>query len=191
MLARRIIPCLDVKDGRVVKGINFVGLRDAGDPVECAARYSEGGADEICFLDITASHDERRTLFELVERTARAIAVPLTVGGGVRERRDVHDLLHAGADKVSTNSGAVANRRGNLASIINQSTGRLQLQVSRLQPNARGDIQVRLENAVFDDLLAWLYEMEFREGLLVREVSIARAGAAGRVNATVRIAQAG
>ncbi|MCA9533357.1 MAG: imidazole glycerol phosphate synthase subunit HisF [Myxococcales bacterium] len=109
MLARRIIPCLDVKDGRVVKGINFVGLRDAGDPVECAARYSEGGADEICFLDITASHDERRTLFELVERTARAIAVPLTVGGGVRERRDVHDLLHAGADKVSTNSGAVAN----------------------------------------------------------------------------------
>jgi cyclase len=100
---------LDVKDGRVVKGINFVGLRDAGDPVECAARYSEGGADEICFLDITASHDGRRTLFELVERTARAIAVPLTVGGGVRERRDVHDLLHAGADKVSTNSGAVAN----------------------------------------------------------------------------------
>ena len=72
MLARRIIPCLDVKDGRVVKGINFVGLRDAGDPVECAARYSEGGADEICFLDITASHDERRTLFELVERTARS-----------------------------------------------------------------------------------------------------------------------
>ena len=109
MLSKRIIACLDVRDGRVVKGINFVGLRDAGDPVECAARYSEGGADEICFLDITASHDGRRTLFELVERTARAIAVPLTVGGGVRERRDVHDLLHAGADKVSTNSGAVAN----------------------------------------------------------------------------------
>ena len=109
MLARRIIPCLDVKDGRVVKGVNFVGLRDAGDPVECAARYSEGGADEICFLDITASHEARRTLFDMVERTARAIAVPLTVGGGVRERRDVHDLLHAGADKVSTNSGAVAN----------------------------------------------------------------------------------
>ncbi len=109
MLARRIIPCLDVKDGRVVKGINFVGLRDAGDPVECAARYSDGGADEICFLDITATHDGRRTLFEMVERTARSIAVPLTVGGGVRERRDVQDLLHAGADKVSTNSGAVAN----------------------------------------------------------------------------------
>ena len=87
-------------------------------------------------------------------------------------------------------SGAVANRRGNLASIINQSTGRLQLQVSRLQPNARGDIQVRLENAVFDDVLAWLYEMEYREGLLVREVSITRAGPAGHVNATVRIAQA-
>ena len=88
-------------------------------------------------------------------------------------------------------SGATANKRRNLTSIVNQSTRRLQLQVSRLQPNARGDIQVRLENAVFDDVLAWLYEMEFREGLLVREVSIARAGAAGRVNATVRIAQAG
>ena len=108
MLARRIIPCLDVKDGRVVKGVNFVGLRDAGDPVETAARYSEGGADEITFLDITASHEARRTLFELVERTARTISVPLTVGGGVRERRDARDLLHAGADKVSINSAAVA-----------------------------------------------------------------------------------
>lgn len=108
MLARRIIPCLDVKSGRVVKGINFVGLRDAGDPVECAQRYSDGGADEICFLDITASHEERRTLFDLVEQTACTVAVPLTVGGGVRERQDVHDLLHAGADKVSINSAAVS-----------------------------------------------------------------------------------
>lgn len=107
MLARRIVPCLDVKDGRVVKGINFVGLRDAGDPVECAKRYSDAGADEITFLDITASHEERRTLFELVERTARTVAVPLTVGGGVRARADVRDLLHAGADKVSINSAAV------------------------------------------------------------------------------------
>ena len=109
MLAKRIIPCLDVKEGRVVKGVNFVGLRDAGDPVESAQRYSDGGADEITFLDITASHEERRTLFDLVERTASTIAVPLTVGGGVRERRDVNELLHAGADKVSINSAAVAN----------------------------------------------------------------------------------
>jgi cyclase len=91
-----------------VKGVRFVGLRDAGDPVECAQRYSEGGADEITFLDITASHEERRIFFDVVERTARTIAVPLTVGGGVRERRDVHELLHAGADKVSINSAAVA-----------------------------------------------------------------------------------
>ena len=111
MLAKRIIPCLDVKGGRVVKGVNFVGLRDAGDPVESAERYSAGGADEITFLDITASHEERRTLFDLVERTASTVAVPLTVGGGVRERRDVHELLHAGADKVSINSAAVANPR--------------------------------------------------------------------------------
>jgi len=109
MLAKRIIPCLDVKDGRVVKGINFVGLRDAGDPVESAQRYSRGGADEITFLDITASHENRRTLFDLVDRTASTVAVPLTVGGGVRERRDVSELLHAGADKVSINSAAVAN----------------------------------------------------------------------------------
>jgi cyclase len=109
MLAKRIIPCLDVKDGRVVKGINFVGLRDAGDPVESAQRYSAGGADEITFLDITASHENRRTLFDLVDCTASTIAVPLTVGGGVRERRDVSELLHAGADKVSINSAAVAN----------------------------------------------------------------------------------
>ncbi|MDH4282944.1 MAG: imidazole glycerol phosphate synthase subunit HisF [Myxococcales bacterium] len=109
MLAKRIIPCLDVKDGRVVKGINFVGLRDAGDPVESAQRYSAGGADEITFLDITASHENRRTLFDLVDRAASTIAVPLTVGGGVRERRDVQELLHAGADKVSINSAAVAN----------------------------------------------------------------------------------
>ena len=109
MLAKRIIPCLDVKDGRVVKGVNFVGLRDAGDPVESAQRYSQGGADEITFLDITASHENRRTLFDLVDRTATTVAVPLTVGGGVRERRDVSELLHAGADKVSINSAAVAN----------------------------------------------------------------------------------
>ncbi len=107
MLARRIIPCLDVKAGRVVKGVRFEGLRDAGDPIECAARYDREGADEITFLDITASSDARRILLDVVERTAEAIAVPLTVGGGVRERADVRDLLAAGADKVSMNTSAV------------------------------------------------------------------------------------
>jgi len=107
MLAKRIIPCLDVKEGRVVKGVQFVGLRDAGDPVECARRYSEGGADEITFLDITASHEQRRILLDVVERTAELAAVPLTVGGGVRDRKDVRDLLHAGADKVCVNTRAV------------------------------------------------------------------------------------
>jgi cyclase len=109
MLAKRIIPCLDVKAGRVVKGINFVGLRDAGDPVECAARYDAMGADEITFLDITASSDQRRILLDVVERTAENIAAPLTVGGGVRNRDDVRDLLMAGADKVSINTAAVRN----------------------------------------------------------------------------------
>ena len=107
MLARRIIPCLDVQAGRVVKGVRFVGLRDAGDPVECATRYDAEGADEITFLDITASSDERRIILDVVERTAEALAVPLTVGGGVRERSDVRDLLAAGADKVSINTAAV------------------------------------------------------------------------------------
>ena len=101
MLAKRIIPCLDVRGGRVVKGVNFVGLRDAGDPVESAQRYSDGGADEITFLDITASHEERRTLFDLVDRAASTIAVPLTVGGGVRERRDVSEPLVAMGQQVT------------------------------------------------------------------------------------------
>ncbi|HEX4449123.1 MAG TPA: imidazole glycerol phosphate synthase subunit HisF [Polyangiaceae bacterium] len=107
MLAKRVIPCLDVRDGRVVKGVRFVGLRDAGDPVECARRYDLAGADEIAFLDITASHEGRGTLLEIVRRTADAIFVPLTVGGGVRAEDDVRALLAAGADKVSINTSAV------------------------------------------------------------------------------------
>jgi cyclase len=107
MLARRIVPCLDVKDGRVVKGVQFVGLRDAGDPVECAARYDREGADEITFLDITASSDARNVLLEVIERTAAELTVPLTVGGGVRALKDVRDLLGAGADKVAVNTSAV------------------------------------------------------------------------------------
>ncbi|GBD26966.1 Imidazole glycerol phosphate synthase subunit HisF [bacterium HR30] len=109
MLARRIIPCLDVKDGRVVKGVNFVGLRDAGDPVEIAQRYDEEEADELTFLDITASHERRRILLDVVARTAETVFMPLTVGGGVREIQDVRDLLQAGADKVSINTAAVQN----------------------------------------------------------------------------------
>jgi imidazole glycerol-phosphate synthase subunit HisF len=108
VLAKRIIPCLDVKDGRVVKGVNFVGLRDAGDPVEVAARYDEEGADELAFLDITASHEKRPILLEVVRRTAETVFMPLTVGGGVRDLADIRALLIAGADKVSINTAAVA-----------------------------------------------------------------------------------
>jgi len=107
VLTRRIIPCLDVKDGRVVKGVQFEGLRDAGDPVECAAAYDAQGADEICFLDISASHEGRATLIEVVARTADRVFAPLTVGGGVREVDDVRRLLNAGADKIAINTAAV------------------------------------------------------------------------------------
>ena len=110
-LAKRVIPCLDVTAGRVVKGVNFVGLRDAGDPVEIAARYDEQGADELCFLDITASSDERDILFNVIEAVAARVFIPLTVGGGVRKLEDVRRLLNAGADKVSINTAAVQNPR--------------------------------------------------------------------------------
>jgi cyclase len=114
MLKIRIIPCLDVKDGRVVKGVNFVDLIDAGDPVEAAAAYDAAGADELCFLDITASSDNRETIFDIVERTAERCFMPLTVGGGVRTVEDIRRLLTAGADKVSINTAAV-NRRAFVA----------------------------------------------------------------------------
>ena len=107
MLKARLIPCLDVKDGRVVKGVNFVDLRDAGDPVEAARAYDAAGADELCFLDITASHEERAIIFDVVRRTAEQCFMPLTVGGGVRTISDVRELLLAGADKVSINTAAV------------------------------------------------------------------------------------
>lgn len=109
MLAKRIIPCLDVTAGRVVKGISFVELRDAGDPVEIARRYDEQGADELTFLDITASSDDRGILFRIIEQVAAQVFIPLTVGGGVREVQDVRNLLNAGADKVSINTSAVLN----------------------------------------------------------------------------------
>jgi cyclase len=110
MFKVRVIPCLDVKDGRVVKGINFVNLRDAGDPVEAAIAYDAAGADELCFLDITASHENRDTIYDVVTRTAEACFMPLTVGGGVRTIDDIRKLLTCGADKVSINTAAVARR---------------------------------------------------------------------------------
>jgi len=110
MLKTRVIPCLDVKDGRVVKGVNFVDLRDAGDPVEAATAYDAAGADELCFLDITASHENRDVIFDVVEQTAERCFMPLTVGGGVRSVADVRKLLEAGADKVSIMTAAVKNR---------------------------------------------------------------------------------
>ena len=109
MLAKRIIPCLDVRDGKVVKGINFVGIKEVGDPVEYAVMYNEQGADEIVFLDITASHEGRGTMVEVVRRTAQRVFVPLTVGGGIRSLEDFREILRAGADKVAVNSAAVKN----------------------------------------------------------------------------------
>ena len=111
MLKNRIIPCLDVKNGRVVKGINFVDLKDAGDPVEQAKIYSDGGADEICFLDITASNENRDTIYDVVDKTSKKCFVPLTVGGGVRSVEDINKLLNCGADKVSINTAAVQNTK--------------------------------------------------------------------------------
>ncbi|MBU1086119.1 MAG: imidazole glycerol phosphate synthase cyclase subunit, partial [Candidatus Omnitrophica bacterium] len=109
MLAKRIIPCLDVKDGRVVKGINFLNLRDAGDPVEQAAMYSREGADEVVFLDITASSDHRKTMLDVVKRTAEQVFIPFTVGGGIRKLSDIELILRKGADKVALNTAAVKN----------------------------------------------------------------------------------
>src|SRR5437762_4065335 len=121
MLAKRIIPCLDVTAGRVVKGVNFVNLRDAGDPVELAARYNQQGADELVFLDITASSDDRDTMVEVVARTAREVFIPLTVGGGIRSVDDARRILHAGADKVSVNTAAV--RRPELLTELSEEFG--------------------------------------------------------------------
>src|SRR5216110_1018567 len=110
MFKVRVIPCLDVKDGRVVKGVNFVDLRDAGDPVAAARAYDAAGADELCFLDITASHEDRGIILDVVRRTAEQCFMPLTVGGGVRTLADIRSLLLAGADKVSINTAAVSDR---------------------------------------------------------------------------------
>ena len=137
MLKKRIIPCLDVKDGRVVKGINFVDLIDAGDPVEQASFYNENGADEICFLDITASSDKRDILLDTVKKTAECCFVPLTVGGGVRSIQDIRKLLLAGADKVSINTAAIKN-----PDLIKESTNKFGSQciVVAIDAKRNGDI---------------------------------------------------
>ncbi len=136
MLAKRIIPCLDVRDGRVVKGVNFVNIRDAGDPVELAKYYSDQGADEIVFLDITATSDARDTVADVVERTAAQVFVPLTVGGGIRTLDDFQRLLRAGADKISVNSAAVARPK-----LISEAAERFgsQCVVLAVDARARGD----------------------------------------------------
>ena len=126
MLAKRIIPCLDVTSGRVVKGVNFVELRDAGDPVEIARRYDEQGADELTFLDITASSDDRGIILHIIEAVAAQVFIPLTVGGGVRSVQDVRNLLNAGADKVSINTAAVLNPE-----LVAEASGKVRLAVHR------------------------------------------------------------
>ena len=133
MLAKRIIPCLDVRDGRVVKGVNFVNIRDAGDPVELAKFYSDQGADEIVFLDITATHEQRKTVAEVVRETAQQVFVPLTVGGGIRSVEDFQKLLRAGADKISVNSAAVRDK-----TLISRASDKFGSQCVVLAIDARG-----------------------------------------------------
>lgn len=167
MLSKRILPCLDVKAGRVVKGVNFVDLKDAGDPVELAQVYNQAGADELVFLDITATHEDRGTIIDVVYRTAEQVFIPLTVGGGIQTLENVKDLLRAGADKVSINSAAVRN-----PDLINQASDRFGNQCivvaidarRRVDPNHPGwDVYVRggRENTGKDALL-WAQEVEKR-----------------------------
>ncbi len=167
MLAKRILPCLDVKAGRVVKGVNFVNLKDAGDPVELAKVYNEAGADELVFLDITATHEDRSTILDVVYQTAEQVFIPLTVGGGIQSLENVKNLLRAGADKVSINSMAVrdpdfinraSDRFGNQCIVVAIDARR------RLDPNNPGwDVYVRggRENTGLDALL-WAEEVEKR-----------------------------
>lgn len=164
MLAKRIIPCLDVRDGRVVKGVNFVQIRDAGDPVELARYYSDAGADEIVFLDITATHEARSTVADVVARTAEQVFVPLTVGGGIRTLEDFQRLLRAGADKISVNSAAVRDPE-----LISRAAERFGSQCvvlavdAKLQPGGRYEVVVeggRKTTGI--DLMDWVREAERR-----------------------------
>lgn len=163
MLAKRIIPCLDVKAGRVVKGVNFVRLRDAGDPVECARVYDEQGADELTFLDITASCEERKIMLDVVKRTAEEIFMPLTVGGGIRSIEDIRELLEAGADKVSINTAAVKE-----PGLVNRSSSRFGSQCIVVAIDARraGESwEVYINGGrtpTGQDAVAWAREVEKR-----------------------------
>lgn len=166
MLAKRILPCLDVKAGRVVKGVNFVNLRDAGDPVELAKVYNQAGADELVFLDITATHEERNIIIDVVYRTAEQVFIPLTVGGGIQSLSMIKDLLRAGADKVSLNSAAV--REPNLINRASDRFGNQCIVVAidarrRQNSNPGWDVYVRggRENTGLDALL-WAQEVERR-----------------------------
>jgi imidazole glycerol-phosphate synthase subunit HisF len=162
MLSKRIIPCLDVKDGRVVKGVKFLNLRDAGDPVEIAKRYSDEGADEITFLDITASHEKRNIMIEVVKKTASEVFVPLTVGGGVRTLEDVRNLLLAGADKVAINTAAVREPE-----FVKKAAGKFGSQCIVVAIDARRVSDSRWEvythggrNPTGIDAVAWAEKME-------------------------------
>lgn len=162
MLSKRIIPCLDVKDGRVVKGVKFLNLRDAGDPVEIAKRYSDEGADEITFLDITASHEKRNIMIEVVKKTASEVFVPLTVGGGVRTLEDVRNLLLAGADKVAVNTAAVKEPE-----FVKKAAGKFGSQCIVVAIDARRVSDSKWEvythggrNPTGIDAVAWAEEME-------------------------------
>lgn len=164
MLAKRIIPCLDVRDGKVVKGINFVGIKEVGDPVELAKQYSDSGADEIVFLDITASHEGRATMLDVVRRTAEVVFVPLTVGGGIRTIDDVRDTLRAGSDKVGINSAAVRNPE-----LINEAAKLFGRQCVVAAVDAKrvddGSWHVVINGGRIDtgkDLLEWVQELEQR-----------------------------
>ena len=161
--AKRIIPCLDVKDGRVVKGVNFVGLVDAGDPVEIAKRYNDEGADELCFLDITASHLERDTIVDVVERVARELFIPLTVGCGIRTIDDISRLLNVGCDKISLNSAAIKN-----PNLIDEAANKFgsQCVVVAIDAKKTGDgYSVFINGGRLDtgkDALAWAKEVQER-----------------------------
>ena len=164
MLAKRIIPCLDVRDGKVVKGINFVGIKEVGDPVELAKQYSDSGADEIVYLDITASHEGRATMLDVVRRTAEVVFVPLTVGGGIRTIDDVRDTLRAGSDKVGINSAAVRNPE-----LINEAAKLFGRQCIVAAVDAKrvddGSWHVVINGGRIDtgkDLLEWVQELEER-----------------------------
>jgi len=161
MLLKRVIPCLDVDQGRVVKGTNFVGLRDAGDPVELAARYDDEGADEIVFLDITASHERRETIVELARRTADNVFIPFTIGGGIRSADDAQAVLDAGSDKVSVNSAALARPElvGELADVFGAQCVVVAIDAKRRDPDGAWDVYVNGGRDVTDrEAVEWARE---------------------------------